>query len=56
MPTETVCPCCERTFGELDDMRWRAGMWVDKETGEEYPFICEYCHSNQHCRRKTSGS
>jgi hypothetical protein len=41
MATTTECPCCGTVYDPLDDMRFRGGNWVDKETGEEYGQICE---------------
>ena len=46
-----TCPCCGEQYDELDDMRFRAGNWVDKETGEEYDAICERCHRDGRCWR-----
>lgn len=51
MATTTECPCCETVYDPLDDMRFRSGNWVDKETGEEYGQICEQCHRAGRCYR-----
>jgi hypothetical protein len=34
-----------------DEMRFRSGNWVDKETGEEHGQICERCHRDKRCYR-----
>ena len=53
MSETTRCPCCGRIYDALDAVRWVQGMWIDRETGQEYPLICSNCHHNDRCRRKT---
>lgn len=52
----TDCPCCGDTYDEIDDMRFRAGNWVDRETGEQYDQICEECHREGRCYREDAAS
>lgn len=47
----TECPCCGEEYDEIDDMRFRSGNWVDRETGQQYDFICERCHRQSRCYR-----
>lgn len=44
---ETTCPRCQQTFDELDDMRFRAGEFVEHFVGGGraiYDTLCEDCH------------
>ncbi len=48
MPTtETTCDRCQKRYGPLDDMRFRAGNFREEQpdgTVETYDQLCEDCH------------